>query len=97
MKTSEYRELYKDIVTRAWEDVNFKNELLSKPLETVEKINKCGLNFEDKQDLLENTSIWKVIYLDNNIIGVLIYKAKYGLKMVACAINETYKNIAKKD
>ena len=50
-----------------------------------------------KQDLLKNTSIWKVIYLDNNIIGVLIYKAKYGLKMVACAINETYKNIAKKD
>ncbi len=65
-------------------------------LESTYKNIEGGLNFEDKQDLLKNTSIWKVIYLDNNIIGVLIYKAKYGLKMVACAINETYKNIAKK-
>jgi hypothetical protein len=54
------------------------------------------LNFSDKYDLLENTSIWKVIYFDNNIIGILVYKAKHGLKMVACAINENYKNIAKK-
>lgn len=55
-----------------------------------------GLSFSDKYDLLENTSLWKVIYLENNIIGVLIYKAKHGLKMVACAVNETYKKIAKK-
>ena len=64
MKTSEFRKLYKDIVTRAWEDVNFKNELLSKPLETVEKINKCGLNFEDKKIIVEDQSDSNKIYLN---------------------------------
>ena len=65
-------------------------------LESTYKNVEGGLNFENKYDLLQNTSIWKVIYFENHIIGVLIYKAKHGLKMVACAINETYKNIAKK-
>ena len=65
-------------------------------LESTYKNIEGGLNFENKYDLLQNTSIWKVIYFENHIIGVLIYKAKHGLKMVACAINETYKNIAKK-
>ena len=64
MKTSEFRKLYKDIVTRAWEDVNFKNELLSKPLETVEKINKYGLNFEDKKIIVEDQSDSNKIYLN---------------------------------
>ena len=64
MKTSEFRKLYKDIVTRTWEDVNFKNELLSKPLETVEKINKYGLNFEDKKIIVEDQSDSNKIYLN---------------------------------
>lgn len=64
MKTSEFRELYKDIVTTAWEDVNFKNELLSKPLETVEKINKYGLNFKDKKIIVEDQSDNSKIYLN---------------------------------
>lgn len=62
---------------------------------TYEKV-EGGLNFKDKYDLLENTSVWKVLYFNNTIIAVLIYKSKHGLKMVACAVNEMYKNIAKK-
>lgn len=65
-------------------------------LENAYKNIEGGLNFKNKYDLLNNTSVWKVIYFENKIIGVLIYKAKLGLKMVACAINNAYKNIAKK-
>jgi hypothetical protein len=79
--------------------LNSKQKILDEVynlLESTYKNVEGGLNFSDKYDLLENTSVWKVIYSNNNIIGVLIYKAKHGLKMVACAINKTYKNIAKK-
>ncbi|PRM87251.1 hypothetical protein CJ671_10260 [Aliarcobacter cryaerophilus] len=79
--------------------INTKQKILDEVytlLESTYKNVEGGLNFENKYDLLQNTSIWKVIYFENHIIGVLIYKAKHGLKMVACAINETYKNIAKK-
>ncbi|MBL0708247.1 MAG: hypothetical protein JJW00_04290 [Sulfurimonas sp.] len=48
---------------------------------------KGGLNFEDKDHLIQNTSLWKVIYLDEVIVGVIIYKAKKGLKMVALGIS----------
>lgn len=47
---------------------------------------KGGLNFKDVDDLIFNTSLWKVIYLNSNIVGVMVYKAKRGLKMVALGI-----------
>jgi len=45
-----------------------------------------GLHFKSKDELLNKTNLWRVIYLDENIVGVVIYKAKKGLKMVALGI-----------
>jgi len=49
---------------------------------------KGGLHFESKEALLTSTTQWRVIYLDETIVGVVIYKAKKGLKMVAMAISD---------
>jgi hypothetical protein len=46
-----------------------------------------GLHFVDTQDLLDNTDRWQIIYLDTQIIGAVIYKAKRGLKMVALGLS----------
>ena len=47
---------------------------------------KGGLHFTDKDELINKTNLWKIIYLDEIIVGVIIYKAKNGLKMVALGI-----------
>jgi len=47
---------------------------------------KGGLHFADKDELINKTNLWKIIYLDEVIVGVIIYKAKNGLKMVALGI-----------
>ncbi len=71
-------------------------ELLQKAYESV----KGGLHFISRDDLILNTAMWKVIYNDINIIGVVIYKAKQGFKMVAMGLSEklhhTFKQITKK-
>jgi len=56
--------------------------LLQKAYQNV----KGGLHFVDKDALIHTTSQWKVIYLDEKVVGVVIYKAKKGLKMVAMGI-----------
>ena len=50
---------------------------------------KGGLHFFSPDELISKTSQWRVLYLDSNIVGVIIYKAKRGLKMVAMAISDT--------
>ena len=55
-----------------------------------------GLNFENKEDLLVNTSVWKLIYFGEQLIGVVVYKAKLGLKLVALGLVKVYKELAKK-
>ncbi len=47
---------------------------------------KGGLHFQDPDDLLRSTTLWKVIYFNATIVGVVVYKAKRGLKMVALGI-----------
>jgi len=70
-------------------------DLLQKAYASV----KGGLHFISHDDLILNTSMWKVIYDDINIIGVVIYKAKKGLKMVAMGLSQklhhSYKKITK--
>jgi hypothetical protein len=60
---------------------------------------KGGLHFISHDDLLINTAMWKIIYDDINIIGVVIYKAKQGLKMVAMGLSHklhhSYKRVTK--
>jgi len=50
---------------------------------------KGGLHFISPDELISKTSQWRVIYLDGNIVGAIIYKAKKGLKMVAMAISDS--------
>jgi hypothetical protein len=45
-----------------------------------------GLHFSSADELVVNTSVWKIIYFQTTIVGVVIYKAKKGLKMVALAL-----------
>jgi hypothetical protein len=47
---------------------------------------KGGLHFASADELVAKTSTWRVIYFNETIVGVVIYKAKCGLKMVALAI-----------
>ncbi|MBU1668194.1 hypothetical protein KKC13_07215 [bacterium] len=46
-----------------------------------------GLHFSCADELVSNTAVWKVIYYQENIVGVVVYKAKRGLKMVALALS----------
>lgn len=64
MDTAEFKELYKEIVTNAWEDADLKKELISKPLETMEKIAKKRLDFEGRRILIEDQSDINKIYLN---------------------------------
>jgi len=69
-------------------------------LEDAYKSVKGGLHFTSYDDLLLNTTMWKVIYSDATIVGVIIYKAKQGLKMVAMGLStkltKHYQRIIKK-
>jgi len=48
---------------------------------------KGGLLFSSVDELILDTSMWRVIYFQSTIVGVVIYKAKRGLKMVALALS----------
>jgi hypothetical protein len=65
--------------------------ILQKAYATVEG----GLNFKSKDDLISSTGLWRVVYCKSEIIGVIIYKAKRGSKMVALAMHEQFKKSAK--
>ena len=54
-----------------------------------------GLHFKDKDDLLLSTDLWRIIYMDTEPIGVIIYKAKFGLKMVALGLSNKFRKEAK--
>ena len=58
-------------------------ELLSSAYANV----KGGLLFSSIDELILKTSMWRVIYFQSTIVGVVIYKAKRGLKMVALALS----------
>ena len=45
-----------------------------------------GLHFKNSDELICKTSLWRVIYYNATIVGVVVYKSKNGLKMVALAL-----------
>jgi len=71
--------------------INSVWEVLSKAYEGV----KGGLFFSSKKELITSTVLWQVILHKNKVVGVTIYKAKHGLKLVALAIDNKMKEIAK--
>jgi hypothetical protein len=58
-------------------------ELLKKAYATV----KGGLHFTNSTELITSTALWQLVYHYETLVGVIIYKAKLGLKMVAMGIN----------
>jgi hypothetical protein len=82
LSTKEEKELY---VSNVW-------KILFAAYENV----KGGLFFTSKVELISSTSLWKVVVRNGEVIAVTIYKAKHGLKLVALAINNAFKDIAKK-
>ena len=55
---------------------------------------KGGLLFKSKEELINTTVEWKVVIYKNNIVAVTVYKAKKGLKLVAMATNQEYREIS---
>ncbi len=72
--------------------INIVWELLEDGYKDVEG----GLFFASKEELLNTTSQWKVIMLNNKIIAVTVYKVKKGLKLVAMTVSKAneYRKIA---
>jgi len=64
-------------------------------LEEAYKNVKGGLFFKSKDELISSTSLWKVILHHNKMIGITVYKAKHGLKLVALAVSMKAKELAK--
>jgi len=78
--------LESDTVCSTVEKSYIADEVYALLLESYAHV-KGGLHFISPDELIAKTSQWKLVYLDNTIVGVMIYKAKRGLKMVAMAIS----------
>jgi hypothetical protein len=61
-------------------------EILQKSYKNV----NGGLLFTSKEDLLCNSSEWKLIFYRKKVVGVMIFKAKFGRKIVAIGRDERY-------
>jgi len=55
-----------------------------------------GLHFESKEHLIKTTSEWQVITYGKTVTGVLIFKIKQGMKIVALGASEENREMAKK-
>ncbi|MEG3755223.1 hypothetical protein [Psychromonas arctica] len=86
--------LYTKKITTQSEMVQFVAPVWTLLSEAYENV-KGGLNFDSKQDLIDSTCQWKIVFSGKKILAVTIYKAKKGLKLVAMATNKLFKSIAK--
>jgi len=83
-----FERLATDTISSMAEKSYIADEVYSLLLKAYANV-KGGLHFESADELISKTSEWRVVYLDGNIVGAIIYKAKKGLKMVAMAISDT--------
>lgn len=79
--------LYTDTVSTSFEKAFLADEIFALLHNTYKNV-KGGLHFSNPDELVTNTSVWKVIYFQDTVVGVVIYKAKKGLKMVAMALSQ---------
>ena len=80
--------LTSDTITSTVEKSYIADEVYALLLQAYSSV-KGGLHFVSVDELIVKTAQWRVIYLDDTIAGVIIYKAKRGSKMVAMAISDT--------
>jgi hypothetical protein len=79
-------ELYYETITKTLDKVYIVDEIYEILLQSYKNV-KGGFLFASKDALIVNTDKWKVIYYAGEVVGVIIYKAKKGLKMVAMGIH----------
>jgi len=77
--------LHIDTVSSSAERAFLADDIFALLRDTYQNI-AGGLHFSSADELVTKTSVWKIIYFQDNIVGVVIYKAKKGLKMVALAL-----------
>jgi hypothetical protein len=89
---------------------SFKTITLSNPVDKARYIDsvwnilsegyrnvKGGLLFENKIDLIRNSSIWKLGIRKDRVIAVAIFKHKFGQKLVALSTDKTINPIVATD
>ncbi|MGH1387216.1 NHLP leader peptide family RiPP precursor [Kordia sp.] len=54
MKLTQEQELYQKIVQRAWEDAEYKKELIANPLAAIEKLTGIKLNIPSDKTIVVN-------------------------------------------
>lgn len=64
MKTADFKNLHKEIVTKAWEDETFKKQLIDNPIETIKKVTENHLDFVSKKVVVEDQTDKNKIYLN---------------------------------
>ena len=95
LKTLEYADIiYVEEVKKLEDKILIVDDIFA-ILEKAYSNIKGGLHFKNKDDLLLSTDLWRVIYMDTEPIGVIIYKAKSGLKMVALGLSDKFRKEAK--
>ncbi|WP_299791655.1 hypothetical protein [uncultured Shewanella sp.] len=55
-----------------------------------------GLHFASRQQLLDTTVRWKLVFQNHQLLAVTVFKAKKGLKLVAMGINQDLQSLGKK-
>jgi hypothetical protein len=95
--TSKKGEKMRNTTTLTLDSFHKQNEFISEIWMLLKKAYanvKGGLLFESKKELLEKTAQFKVVLHKNSVVAVTIYKAKRGLKLVAMATNNDFRDIA---
>lgn len=65
MEFTQEQKLYAEIVQKAWEDENFKKELLANPVQTIEKLTGKELNLpEGKTLVVRDQTAEDIVYIN---------------------------------
>jgi len=93
-----YDFLHTEDITNSFEKALIADDVFSILKEAYTNV-EGGLHFKNSDELICKTSLWRVIYYNATIVGVVVYKSKNGLKMVALALanfcNKSIKNYTK--
>ncbi len=65
MEITQEQKMYAEIIRKAWEDAAFKNELVSNPVEAIEKFTGKKLNLPaDKRIVVRDQTDESVVYIN---------------------------------
>jgi len=70
-------------------DKVFFAEEIFEILEETYKNVKGGKLYKNSEEIILDTDDWDLIWLDDEIVGCILYKKKYGKKLVALGVSNT--------